>query len=66
MYVVVVWSRDSFDCSILLNRVELITQTKPDQTRGKEEKSKRRKRGFHIEKSSFSAYISELSKSEQC
>ena len=35
---------DSFDCSKLLNRVEPITQTKPDQSRGKEEKSKRRKR----------------------
>ena len=42
--------RDSFDCCKLLNRVEPITQTKPDQTRGKEkkeikgEKEKRRKR----------------------
>ena len=35
---------DSFDCSKLLNRVEPITQTKPDQTRGKEEKRKKRKR----------------------
>ena len=35
----------SFDCSKLLNRVEPITQTKPDQTRGKEKKRKRRKKG---------------------
>ena len=41
--VVVVVSGDSFDCSKLLNRVEPITQTKPDQTRGKEEKKKREK-----------------------
>ena len=34
---------DSFDCSKLLNRVEPITQTRPDQTRGKEENRKRRK-----------------------
>ena len=31
---------DSFDCCKLLNRVEPITQTRPDQTRGKEEKRK--------------------------
>ena len=37
-------SGDSFDCSKLLNRVEPITQTRQDQTRGKEEKRKRRKR----------------------
>ena len=34
----------SFDCSKLLNKVEPITQTRPDQTRGKEERRKKRKR----------------------
>ena len=42
--VVVYTTGDSFDCSKLLNRVEPITQTRPDQTRGKEEKRKKRKR----------------------
>ena len=47
IYVVllVVWSGDSVDCSKLLNRVEPITQTKPGQTRGKEEKRKGEKGG---------------------
>ena len=38
MYILLVKIIDSFDCSKLFNRVEPITQTRPDKTRGKEEK----------------------------
>merc|ERR1712208_4434 len=40
----VLWNIDSFDCSKLLNRVQPITQTRPDQTRGKEENRKKEKK----------------------
>ena len=40
----------SFDCSKLLNRVEPITQTKPDQTRGKEKNEKKEKKEKKNEK----------------
>ena len=43
MYVCMV-PGDSFDCSKLLNRVEPITQTRPDQTRLEEKRKKKEKR----------------------